>query len=638
MCGRKKAGLSASGTAVVGDAFLAGAVAGVTTRLPVRPLGGVALHESAAATVHAVGALDHRLRHWTLGPASVFAVGTILEDTDVMERRVVSALDCDDVESVLTDTAGTFSLVVAQEEEVVLYTDLCGLQPLFYAIVDGAVCFATRLTPLHEFAHGVDLAWHATHLMAPIIPDLSEARSPLRDVRRVPAGHRLLAGRQGVRVEPYWRAPAPDVPIEEAARSYRTALRKAIDERISRSRTPTSDLSGGLDSGTLVALAAEALPPATTLSTFTYTSIGSGSAGDEQVAAESSRLESIDPHVLAGRSLPQHYSDLDGVPLTDEPSTVAYSHGREAAFYRAVAAVGSDVHLDGEGGDESLVPPLGYLADLVRVRSSGDFLRHARGWAQLKGLSVRQLVGGAVQTSRTDYPRWVDHSVPRIAPPRQDSWMPAHRMGRTLVGWTFPARSTSWLTATAHDAARSTVGSAFQLAESCGQHGTVAAILAAGRRYRGIQQTAARYGVDVQFPFLDPRVVVACLSAEVPARGNPFEPKPLLRRAMSDLVPPAVIDRSTKGDYTEDVYVGLRRNVGRVRELFRDSLAAAAGLIDESEFHHAITRAATGLPVNLWLLNQTISIELWLRRVADTARDRYWMPVPSGLVTGAEKG
>jgi asparagine synthase (glutamine-hydrolysing) len=128
----------------------------------------------------------------------------------------------------------------------------------------------------------------------------------------------------------------------------------------------------------------------------------------------------------------------------------------------------------------------------------------------------------------------------------------------------------------------------------------------------------ARAGLPLAAPFLDDRVVDACLAVRLHERTTPWRFKPLIVEAMRELVPAAVLQRTTKGDFSADWHTGLRHARAHLAALLDDSALARLGLVDVD----ALRKVCLGLyPSTLdpVALDRTLACEAWLRTLPSTA-------------------
>lgn len=158
---------------------------------------------------------------------------------------------------------GIFALVhwEPRSQQLVLATDHRGRRPIYYTHLDGAFCFATRLTDLLALP-GVASDLDEAHLAAFVADTPVGGDSTFyRDIRRLPPASYMVVTAEGAStVHEYWqpdwerrlRFSRDEDYVEEARRLLDQAVRRCL---------PTSGpvvchLSGGLDSGAVAATAA----------------------------------------------------------------------------------------------------------------------------------------------------------------------------------------------------------------------------------------------------------------------------------------------------------------------------------------------------------------------------------------------
>ncbi|MEO5373690.1 MAG: asparagine synthase (glutamine-hydrolyzing) [Alphaproteobacteria bacterium] len=249
---------------------------------------------------------------------------------------------------------GMYALALYERDRhrLLLVRDRLGIKPLYWSRTRaGAILFASE--PKALFASGlvraeVDEESVSAYLAHGYVPG---ERTLYRGVARLPPGHVLTATADGtVEVSRYWRpAPAPDLPTDPAAIAPYLADLLGDSLRLQlRSDVPVGALlSGGLDSGLVVALAARwAERP---LATFTVRF--EGAAVDESPLAAlvaeryATRHTVID--VAAGGAA-EHLPALAWYcdePLADASLLPNYLIERELGRHVTVA-------LNGTGGDE----------------------------------------------------------------------------------------------------------------------------------------------------------------------------------------------------------------------------------------------------------------------------------------------
>jgi asparagine synthase (glutamine-hydrolysing) len=162
-----------------------------------------------------------------------------------------------------------FAIFDTVARRLVLGRDRAGEKPLYYAESDGELMFASEIKALlahPRVSREVDLEALTRYLLYGYFP---APHTPFRGIRKLPAGHLLLAENGTTRLQPYWElravlAAGPAVGARggavgeaEAAGEVRRLMREAVELRL-RADVPVGVLfSGGVDSSTIAALAVE---------------------------------------------------------------------------------------------------------------------------------------------------------------------------------------------------------------------------------------------------------------------------------------------------------------------------------------------------------------------------------------------
>jgi len=146
-------------------------------------------------------------------------------------------------------------------ETLVLVRDRLGIKPLYYAPLGDRLVWGSEIKAL--LADGVprEIDPQALHeyLSYNYVPG---PRSIFKSVRKLQPGHRLIARRGDVTVEPYWRPePAPaqngTEPVAYYVERLAELLRESVRYRLIADVPLGVFLSGGLDSSTVVAVMRE---------------------------------------------------------------------------------------------------------------------------------------------------------------------------------------------------------------------------------------------------------------------------------------------------------------------------------------------------------------------------------------------
>jgi asparagine synthase (glutamine-hydrolysing) len=268
------------------------------------------------------------------------------------------------------------------------------------------------------------------------------------------------------------------------------------------------------------------------------------------------------------------------------------------------------MHLVGEGGDVVAGAPPAYLLDLATRRDIPRLWRHCVRWARTRNCAPMSLFTRALSHSDrrralTGLAEHLDRGQP-VAPVNWERDNVAH--------WSTP--HADWLTARAR---RTLAGHALAVADGLADDDAPGDVVTLGRlrlqtlTQRTIRAAGAELGVRVHAPYLDTAVVRACLSLTAARRASVTTPKPLLRAALTGLVPDEVLSRPTKGAYTADAYEGIRRAAPALTRLLDNPATADVGLVEPEPVRRVLAAAVRGLPTPWGALNQWIALEVWLR-------------------------
>jgi len=258
---------------------------------------------------------------------------------------------------------GMFAVAVwdARHDRLVLARDRFGIKPLYYRDGDGELSFASELDALDHGA--IDLDALEAFLAFNTVP---APLSIFEDIRKLPPGHTLTWQTGEVSLAQYARtgplSPRHGEDEAELIEECRARLRDSVRAHLIADVPVGVLLSGGVDSGTLAALAAEESSEA--VRTF---SIGFEEASFDELAgarAVAARYGTIHRELTlrpdAALLLPA-LADAFDEPFADSSALPTYLVSRLAAEDVKVA-------LSGEGSDELFGGYYTYVADLLAQR------------------------------------------------------------------------------------------------------------------------------------------------------------------------------------------------------------------------------------------------------------------------------
>lgn len=565
------------------------------------------------------------------GHVSLAIVGTCLEPYESLVGLFHNALKSHEY-SRLMGLPGNYNLIVQEKADTYVFVDVAGLRSVFYTLYDSGVVYSSLGMPLKQLIKAkVDPTWISTFLMGITIPSLLQNRSPFCQVQSVPPGHYLQITSGKPTCKPYWNAPQKYCDFSEAAEKLREQLLTAVEGRVRLYGNVTSDLSGGFDSTSLALIAAKSLAKQDRkLHTVTMKTVSATETEDVEWAEHAASLyPNIAATMVEAHNVPTEYSNLEKIPLTDAPDLTVMTIGQISYIMNIVKSKKSQLHMSGNGGDEVLTVSPSYLADLLRSIKIKTFFQHAYGWSRVSLHSPLTIMSSAFKLNLTSYRQWLLQQAKRLRTEELLSHSSISQSFREVhMEWGCVPQVTSWYTKETVDLVAAELQRwaevATPFANSYGQHESISFIRLSGMSNRILKQLADIYDVNLEFPYFDSSVVNACLCVHSEERTTPFAYKPLLSRALHRDLPHSVFVRNTKGDYTSDEFSGRKENFAVIEELLQSSVLANMGLIDLKKLHAAMQQIRMGFDAVVCDLNQTLTVELWLRQVIN-ANNSFWM-------------
>ena len=255
-----------------------------------------------------------------------------------------------------SELRGEFAVVIADDRQraMIAIRDRFGIKPLFHAVVNGDVFFASEIKAL--LALGVPARWDLEGATGGF--GKSHEKTEFAGINAVPPGCYAIAKDGAVRIYPYWDW---DIPTAEQIRSdarseaevvsdFREALRDAVRQRLVADVEVASYLSGGIDSCAVLGLAQQEMDRPIRAFTLTF----ENPLYDEARIAEAQAKHvgaSFHPIPITGREIADSYADA----IWHAETQMFNGHGvAKFLLSRAVRDAGIKVVFTGEGADEML--------------------------------------------------------------------------------------------------------------------------------------------------------------------------------------------------------------------------------------------------------------------------------------------
>ena len=478
----------------------------------------------------------------------------VLRSYELWGRDCVSRID------------GDFALVIwdARRREAFCARDRIGNKPFHYHWDGKTLVFASEPHPI------LALPWVGEVLNQGMLAEFLANEWHSRDetfwqgVSRLVAAHRMVVDARGPRNESYWEpdlgARLPCASDEEYVEYYR-ALVTDLVRRMSRSSRPLAcEVSGGLDSSAIFALAEHLrrqqrlLAPA--LEGYTLAFTDDSDANEVEYARAVGAHLGTEIHEIAPSRMPLSWYRQRAARLRAFP---AYPNGAMGLGIRTEAAArGSRALLVGVGGDEWLCGSRNYYADALAAKQWralaaclwADFREAGLGtslwWAFRYGFipllphGTRQrlrAIRARLQRRESDPLAWLSPAMQQVLQERRDRYPLAN------------ARKT----------------------RRVGQRGLIAMLSGAYPQHaRDLEEgLAASVGIELRRPLFSAQMVqfAFCTPESIRVRGR--TDKYLHRRAMTGLLPESVLQRQTKADFM----ITFQWHLAAMGEFFRSEVA-----------------------------------------------------------------
>jgi len=198
-----------------------------------------------------------------------------------------------------------FAIWDKREQSLFLVRDRYGIKPLYYTVINGSLVFASEQKAVQQHPAVDNMLDRKALLEYFTFQNIFTDRTLLEGVRLLPAAAigRIGLGESRLQITPYWdyQFSEPEHPVDP--REYREELDRLMQQAVSRQLVTDvelgSYLSGGMDSGTLTALAARELPY---VKTFTCGFDLSSASGIELSFDERTKAEA-----MSARFKTEHY-------------------------------------------------------------------------------------------------------------------------------------------------------------------------------------------------------------------------------------------------------------------------------------------------------------------------------------------
>jgi asparagine synthase (glutamine-hydrolysing) len=499
----------------------------------------------------------------------------------------------------LRKITGDWALTVwdGLERRLVLACDFCGIRHLYYCQLPNSVLWCTDLKAIVAGSH------RQFHLCDAYIAEYLEAmptcgRTPYREIKAVPPGHWVEITELDVTVHRYWnwdtRTPILYKSDAEYEEHFRHVFRQSVKRRLRSKRPVMAELSGGLDSSSIVCMADDILeregaptPQLHTVSSYheeepscderPYFSVIEQTRGRTGTHIKTHDTLTLDlPMFLAIPVYPQGL--VDG-------STAYWGAMRDHAACTLLSGIGGDEFL---GGVPTGVPE---LADFVRARDFAGLAAGIGRWSIASKLSRWQLLhaslGSAHQRTLQDAP-YISDRKSTLLTHAFSEWARSACVS-TPIEWLDPAALPSQ---------RIFVEAWCELL-----------------RHSAYWQPPIFGCYEHTYPYLDQDLLSFLINIPRSQVIRAGERRSLMRRALASLVPREVLWRRNKATSSRRYMRTFTAHSAEIVKRFskRQSEWVRYGFVDGDRFVDAFHKACNGLAEYNQPVMRVLGLDAWSR-------------------------
>jgi asparagine synthase (glutamine-hydrolysing) len=501
-----------------------------------------------------------------------------------------------------------FAIWDERKGELFCSRDRFGVKPFYYAFTRHGFAFSSEIKALLAIDDRLrvpDLDTVYRFLSAGVLDE--DDKTFFRAVMQLPAAHSMVLKVDGsYSIRKYYDVDhavlATHVHPPDGVSVFRDLLADSVRIRL-RSDVPVGTcLSGGLDSSCIVGLADGLMSRRVS----TFTSIYPGTDSDESAFARAAvERYGADAHWIEPKP-EDFFAVLPHIVWhQDEPTSAPGLYSQWHVMKLARGKV--KVLLDGQGGDELLAGYLGfyapYTASLLKDALKGSIGAARRLWQEYP--EIRRQLGrdplrGAAVSRAPEWGRRLYRTLRRLE--REESALIAPHLAAEHADRVRPPEKPARL----RDALNSTLLDSLT-------RGSLPALL----HYE--DRNSMAFSIEARTPYLDYRLVEHSLAVPYWAKIRGWETKVVMRRAMADLLPPAILRRRDKMGYPTPLATWLRTGLMRpARELLLSDRATSRGLTRVESVRRLMDDHERGQADHHWELWRLLTLEVWFRTFIDS--------------------
>jgi asparagine synthase (glutamine-hydrolysing) len=486
-----------------------------------------------------------------------------------------------------------------EDRSLVLAKDFLGARHLYYSMRKDGVVWATLLEPLLVFSETLRLEQEYIAGWLGFFP--SFLLTPYAGIHSVPPASSVIVRGGKTTVQTYWTFdPGKRIHYQndtEYEDHFRTLLFQSVRRRLRADSPILAELSGGMDSSSIVCVAdyvlARGQAEAPRLDTLSYYDDSEPHWNERPYLAKvEEKRGRTGFHISAEhQGLALEY-DLDH--FVASPGSHRSGKNRQL-LAGCLRSQGNRVLLSGTGGDEVLggVPsPVPELADLLAGCQFRKFLRQMVCWALAKRVPIfsliAQTVGGFLPSRIANFDK-----QKRPAEWIAEAFAKQHKTA--LGGYETRLRL-------------------FGPRPSFQENLTTLDVL---RRQLSCTCLSLLPCYEKRYPYLDRDLLEFIYAIPREQVLRPDQRRSLQRRALVGIVPAEILNRRRKAFVTRGPMVAIAAAQDTLVRMCRQMVADSIGIVNSRLFLEVLERACKGQEIPVVPVLRTLALESWLRQAKD---------------------
>jgi asparagine synthase (glutamine-hydrolysing) len=494
------------------------------------------------------------------------------------------------------------SLWHPRERAVILAKDFLGSRHLYYSLTNGQITWCTVLDPLVLFS-GKSFAIDEEYLAGWISFFPATHLTPYVGIHSVPPSCFVELRPKTKKVNKYWdfdpRARVRYRTDAEYEEQFRVLFGESVRRRLRSDAPVLAELSGGMDSSSIVCLAdrlvAEGRAETSRLDTVSYYDDSEPNWNERPYFTkieEQRRRTGFHIDVSAEKKL---LPEVAGGKLILAIGAGGEADAAARSLREYMTSQGNRVVLSGIGGDEVLggVPtPIPELADLLVSARWWRLARQLVTWSLSKRKPLLHLLA---QTARPFLP------------------VALQCMGRDK-------RPAVWIApefAKRHHAALQGYPKRLGLFGPSPSFQENLVTLESLRRQVGCSFLVPEDLCEKRYPYLDRNLLQFLYAIPRQQLVRPHQRRSLMRRALAGIVPAEILDRKRKAFVARSPLRGLSAEYSTLVENIPDMATVAFGMLDAVAFAKTLREILDGKGHSTLPVLRALQIEAWLRQWRD---------------------